>query len=322
MTYSRAIDANLARCSEGLRVIEDLFRFELSNETITKACKALRNQLKEYGESCGANRSRMSLINARSTGTDVRANDIVPKRKDIMDIITANIKRCTEACRVLEECSDWKNASRIRYALYDLEQEIWTNMMRRPLNGPGIYVISDNPEHLAHCAKEPFVPIVQYRNKTASKAAIYTVCQHLATELKTDALFIVNDHIDIAIAVAADGLHTGQDDLPISLIRAQFGQCKIIGRTTHNIEQGKAAEADGADYVSIGPIWDTPSKPNRPGIGMDYLAKNHELDIPCVAIGGINLTNIHEVAQHQPPLIGAIRATQDLNTLWQAANKK
>ena len=313
MSYFRIIDANLARLSEGLRVIEDVCRFELSSALLTRSCKSIRDQVK-----ITYHHFPMSeLINSRSTGTDVRAKSTVPSRDSLKDLLTANIRRATQACRTLEECTQNQSFTHIRYDLYHLEQCIWKALSKARLKGPGIYVISDSPEHLIACAKKNYVPIVQYRNKSSSKHDIFEQCQSLANELKKiNVLFIVNDHVDIAISVNADGVHVGQDDMPIPFIRNILGQTKIIGRTTHSISQGISAAKDGADYVSVGPIWDTPSKPNRSGIGFDYLKEAHQLPIPFVAIGGINKDNIHAIAPHHPPLIGAIRATDQVDALW------
>ena len=123
------------------------------------------------------------------------------------------------------------------------------------------------------------------------------------------------------MAVGADGVHLGQDDLPTEVVRRQLGMTKLIGRTTHSFKQGQIAKAAGADYISVGPIWDTPSKPGRPGIGFDYLETAHRLDIPYVAIGGINLTNIDDILHHNPPLIGAIRSISTIEELWKKIKK-
>jgi thiamine-phosphate pyrophosphorylase len=314
----QVIDANLARCSEGLRVIEDLARFEWSDATLTQQCKALRTELKNITK---RHFNRVQLINARSTHTDTRANDTIVPRTTQQDVLTANFKRCTEACRVLEEITSIQDFSSLRYNIYNLEQTFMASLHRIPLNGPGIYVIGDNPDHLIECSKKDYVPIIQYRNKTASKSDIHTTCNNIAKEIQANnTLFIVNDFVDIAIACHADGVHIGQDDIPIKHIRNILGQSMIIGKTTHNLEQGIDAEKTGADYVSIGPIWDTPSKPNRPGIGIKYLKKASQLNIPFVAIGGINTKNVHEILEYSPPLIGAIRATKNIENIWNKIN--
>ena len=132
---------------------------------------------------------------------------------------------------------------------------------------------------------------------------------------------IINDDVNLVKELQSDGVHLGQDDLPTEVVRRQLGMTKLIGRTTHSFKQGQIAKAAGADYISVGPIWDTPSKPGRPGIGFDYLETAHRLDIPYVAIGGINLTNIDDILHHNPPLIGAIRSISTIEELWKKIKK-
>jgi thiamine-phosphate pyrophosphorylase len=311
--FKRLMDANLSRLAEGLRVVEDVLRFELSHDALVETCKGIRNRIKiayrgvNYGD----------LVNARYLGTDVRAKSTVPKRHDWDELITANIKRVTEACRCLEEASDDPVFTQIRYDIYDLEGRIWAIFKRVPIKGPGIYVISDDPAHLIAMAKKPYVPIVQYRAKSRQKSEVYVACQQIAADLRgEDVQFVVNDYVDIAMAVQADGVHLGQDDLPTPVVRAQLGPIPLIGRTTHSLDQGHCAVAEGADYVSVGPIWETPSKPDREGIGFDYLCQAASLGIPFVVIGGINTENIHEVLPYSPGLVGAIRSTHAIDDLW------
>ena len=97
--------------------------------------------------------------------------------------------------------------------------------------------------------------------------------------------FLINDYLDIARLVDADGIHTGQDDISIADMRRLWSPDKIYGRTTHSLEQGMLARDQGASYVSVGPIWATPTKPDRPAIGFEYLQRVHELHLPFVAIG-------------------------------------
>ncbi|MGC6367017.1 MAG: thiamine phosphate synthase [Candidatus Marinamargulisbacteria bacterium] len=314
-TYHRLIDANLARVAEGLRVIEDICRFELSAVALVTECKACRDQLKAVAQTF----NHTQLVNARSVGNDVRANAPVPDRQNLRGLLIANIRRATEGCRSLEESTNNQQFSALRYAIYTLEHHIMTALQRRPLTGPGIYVVSDDPNHLIECAKKPFVPIVQYRNKAADKATIYSACKTLREQIAADdALFMINDHVDIAIACQADGIHVGQDDIPTPIIRSMIGETCLIGRTTHTFEQGQHAAMEGADYVSVGPIWETPSKPDRAGIGLDYLKNAHQLGIPYVAIGGIGMAQLPTVMAYDPPLLGAIRAAKSIDELWQA----
>jgi len=158
------------------------------------------------------------------------------------------------------------------------------------------------------------VSLIQLRDKEATKKELLKKAKTMKNiSRKYDIPFIVNDFIDIAISVDADGLHTGQDDLPLTVIRDLLGPHKILGRTTQTLEQGLYAQKEGADYVSIGPIWETPSKPGRKGIGFSYLENaKSKLKIPYVAIGGINKKNIDRVLSHTPPLIGLIRDFENI----------
>jgi len=102
-------------------------------------------------------------------------------------------------------------------------------------------------------------------------------------------LFIVNDYADIARAVDSDGVHLGQDDLPVRSARKILGKDKIIGKSCSNLPQAKRAEEEGADYIGIGPVFTTPAKPGSRGIGLNIFEKaKREIKIPFFAIGGID----------------------------------
>jgi thiamine-phosphate pyrophosphorylase len=242
----------------------------------------------------------------------MRAKELPTKRKDITTLLTANCKRITEGLRVLEEYTGNAEFNAIRYDMYEIEKDLCLTHLKPPLKH-GIYMISDSPNIIKQ-GIEWGVSLIQLRKKEASKAEIYRLACEIAPLFQnTDIPFIINDHIDIAIDIDADGLHTGQDDIPIPIQRELFGPHKIIGRTTHSLEQGLCAEKDGADYVSVGPIWDTPSKPGRPGIGVEYLKNaTSSLNIPFVAIGGINSETVSEILPYSPPFIGLIRDHQNI----------
>ncbi|MGC8764687.1 MAG: thiamine phosphate synthase [Brevinematia bacterium] len=146
------------------------------------------------------------------------------------------------------------------------------------------------------------IEILQYReknNKTMKEK--YFECLEISKIAKENGiLFIVNDYIDIAMAVDADGIHIGQDDIPVEVARKLLGHNKIIGVSTHCPEQAIKAVEDGADYIGVGPIFYTNTKENVVSpVGIEYLdfvAKN--FSIPFVAIGGIKETNIEEVLRH------------------------
>ncbi len=170
--------------------------------------------------------------------------------------------------------------------------------------------------------------VIQYREKNKEKRLKHEECLVLRrlTE-KRGCLFIVNDDLDIALAVKADGAHIGQDDLPLSAARALLGPDMIIGVSTHSPEQARAAVRGGADYIGVGPVYATRTKKDvcaAVGLGyLDYAAKN--VKIPFVAIGGIKLHNLPEVLAHgarcaamvteitgAPDIAAAVRAASEL----------
>jgi thiamine-phosphate pyrophosphorylase len=138
---------------------------------------------------------------------------------------------------------------------------------------------------------------VQYRDKRRSRRKIYEESIRLRKITKEfNAVFIVNDHADISLAVNADGVHLGQDDLPIGEARKIIGKDKIIGISTHNLEQAIEAKKEGADYIGFGPVFHTVTKDAGIPKGTETLQKiKSQVQIPVVAIGGINLKNCRSV---------------------------
>ena len=140
---------------------------------------------------------------------------------------------------------------------------------------------------------------IQYRDKERSRREIYQESIKLRSITKTfHAVFIVNDHPDITLAVDADGVHLGQDDLPLREARKIMGKDKLIGISTHNVKQAMDAEKEGADYIGFGPIFHTFTKNAGTPKGIDMLHQiKKQIRIPIVAIGGINLENIRSVLE-------------------------
>lgn len=145
------------------------------------------------------------------------------------------------------------------------------------------------------------VKILQYREKKLKAGEMLRQCRILRTLTReAGACFIVNDHIDLALLVDADGVHVGQEDLPVTEVRRLVGPEKIIGLSTHDPEQARAAVAAGADYIGVGPIFATFTKDDVCApVGFEYLdwVVAH-LNIPFVALGGVKRHNIAEVARH------------------------
>lgn len=168
-----------------------------------------------------------------------------------------------------------------------------------------IYAITDSNLSLGRPVTEVVnallragVRIIQYREKDKHAGEMLEECRRIreATR-KAGACFIVNDHVDIAMLVDADGVHVGQEDIPVADVRRLVGPEMIIGLSTHGPEQAAAAVAAGADYIGVGPLFATRTKRDvcQP-VGLDYLehvARSHS--IPFVAIGGIKRHNIAEL---------------------------
>jgi thiamine-phosphate pyrophosphorylase len=185
-----------------------------------------------------------------------------------------------------------------------------------------LYVVSDGrrehgdlPEFL-DAILEASVDIVQIREKDAEAGDVirWGMVFKEAAEAH-GALFIVNDRPDVALALDADGVHLGQEDLPPDVARSILGPDAIIGVSTHSPDQFDAAPPE-ADYLCAGPVWETPTKPGRPAAGLDfirYAAKSGE-GRPWFAIGGINEETLPEVIEAGASRIVVVRAvTQEAN---------
>ncbi|MGD9852968.1 MAG: thiamine phosphate synthase [Nitrospirales bacterium] len=166
----------------------------------------------------------------------------------------------------------------------------------------GLYLLLDAAladqavlEEALHEAVEAGVRIVQYRDKTNSMKDAYRKAKRLRELVPYGKmLFIVNDRCDLALAVEADGVHLGQEDLPVALARTILGKNRVIGLSTHHAEQVRAASQEKPDYLGFGPIFPTKSKTqHEPVVGVEGLANiRHLTTLPVFAIGGISASAI------------------------------
>lgn len=307
----RIIDASCNRIGEGLRVLEDVARFILNSQPLTQQLKTMRHNLvKELS------RPDTSLVSARDTDSDVGANsDQMVVQADLPALVTANAKRVQEALRVVEEMaklpevSTWlhsKNFETARFTLYALEKELLSRLLRRDKVSRlrGLYVIIDaetlgyrDEVKVAAQAISGGASTIQLRDKKRGKRELLQLAREIGKLCRdSNVLFIINDHLDIAMTVECDGLHVGQEDLPISLVRRELQVEKLIGISTHTVEQALDAQAQGADYIAAGSIYASPTRPDARVIGLAELRRIREVvTLPIVAIGGINRENIREV---------------------------
>jgi len=181
------------------------------------------------------------------------------------------------------------------------------------LRAARLYVISGDAEpetqaRMLRAAIDGGADVVQLRHKHAAPADLFETAVGLAKFARAHgALFIVNDYLDLAIQAGADGVHLGQDDLSAEASSAAWGG--LVGRSTHSLGQAVEAQAQGADYIGVGPLFATPTKPGRPPVGLDLPRQvARQVAIPWFAIGGIEATNLESVLGAGATRVAVVRA--------------
>lgn len=151
---------------------------------------------------------------------------------------------------------------------------------------------------------------VQLRAKNLSARDLFRLAKDLQAVCdRHGALFLLNDRVDVAAAADVDGVHVGQEDLPLREVRRIVGHRKLIGVSCHSSAQAMIAAGDGADYVSCGPLFATPTKPGRPATGMGLIAEYRKVvRIPFVAIGGLDESNVESVVRAGADRVAVVRA--------------
>jgi len=319
----RIIDANLNRATEALRVIEEIARFYLDNSCLCSKFKYLRHDIAAF-----IDKNYSELLESRDTAGDVGTTIVNNTEKtDIFDIYKANFKRLQQSLRTLAEYGqaegyDIAVFEKARYESYILEKNMFDELSKKlkikKLEDKKLYLVTDRSnfsstddflDAVASSLKGG-VQIVQLREKSAC-AKEFAQLGKKVKELCSlyDALFIINDRVDIAHIVNADGVHLGQDDIDIDSARHLLGKDAIIGLSTHEPEQALKAVAAGADYIGVGPVFETPTKPGRKSVGLEYVewaAKN--INIPWFAIGGINSENLDDVIKTGAARVAVVRS--------------
>ena len=327
---ARLIDANLDRAREGLRVVEDWCRFGLERDDLVISLKDWRQRLGQLHRDC--------YKQARSTATDPATGLDHPAQLDRhspRQVVAANCARVQEALRVLEEYGRSIDpplaaaSATIRYGLYDLEvtclQATAGSNRRHRLEDCNLCLITTPCVDLiarVQAALRSGVAMVQHRCKSGSDRDRFAEAGALADLCREHgALFIVNDRIDLALAVDADGVHLGQDDLPTSVARTLIGADRLLGRSTHTLEQVAQANRENCDYLGLGPVHSTAVKPDRTAIGTALVAEaTAASQRPIFAIGGINSSNLQQltaVGCRRVAVIGAIMGANDPATAAQ-----
>ena len=335
----RLADANLDRLGEGLRVLEDASRFLLNDAVLSKRLKTLRHTLvKDLGP------LEQELLSARRVAEDVGAPTTrrgASRHQDIPALVTANSRRVQESLRVLEEFSRVTGTplsgragsfEKARFEIYELEQQLVGRLLRhdKAARLKGIYLVLDTTAlkgrdemEVAAAAIHGGVKTIQLRDKQRSKAVVLTAARKLRDLCAAKGvLFIVNDHLDIALAVSADGLHLGQDDLPPAEAHRILPVDMLIGCSTHSMAEAVRAQANDADYVAMGSIYPTTSKEKYKLVGLETLRRTRSrVSVPLIAIGGINHTNVQEVMKAGADGVAVISAVLGADDVEKAARK-
>ena len=177
---------------------------------------------------------------------------------------------------------------------------------------------------IAEAALDGGATVIQLRKKSMPMREQYRLALALRTlTLAHEALLIINDHADLAIAADADGVHLGQDDLPPDAVRALPGfEGRLIGRSTHSLAQAQIAVHEGADYIAVGPVYPTPTKEGRPAVGTALVSRvAGVVDRPFVAVGGIDLDNAPALVDVGARAIAVVRAVYDAPDPAEAARR-
>jgi thiamine-phosphate pyrophosphorylase len=313
----RILDANLDRAREGLRIIEEWCRFGLNNAQFSGECKQLRQELATWHSP--------ELRAARDTLGDPGTQLTHPQeqqRADLKSLLQANFCRVEEALRVLEEYGKLYHPQmgsvfkQMRYRVYTLESRLLGYERQQRLLRSQLYLVTSPTKDLLSVVEAALaggLTLVQYRDKNASDGERLSYAQQLCRLChQYGALFLVNDRVDIALAVDADGVHLGQQDMPINAARQLLGPHKIIGSSTTNPEEMQRAIQGGADYIGVGPVYETPTKVGKPAAGLEYVryAAQHS-PIPWFAIGGIDVNNINDVILAGAERVAVVRALME-----------
>jgi thiamine-phosphate pyrophosphorylase len=233
--------------------------------------------------------------------------------------LQANLCRVQESLRVLEEYGKVYNpemamgAKQMRYQVYSLESQLLGWQRQQQLQAAQLYLVTAPCEHLlavVEAALQGGLRLVQYRDKQTDDILRYQNALQLSRLCRQyGALFIINDRIDLALAVDADGVHLGQQDLPVELARQWLGPGRLIGRSTTNPDQLQKAISENVDYIGVGPVYETPTKAGRPASGFSYVryAAEHA-PMPWFAIGGIDAENVADVVAAGAERVAVVRA--------------
>jgi thiamine-phosphate pyrophosphorylase len=308
----RILDASINRASEGLRVVEAYCRMGLGDAFLSSQLKQLRHDLTA---GC-ADIDSVSRLQSRDSVGDVGRNvqtDSEYERADFESLIRSNMSRVQQAARTIEEYSKSHFASvaraveQVRYQAYTIEKAVFSAAFNRTrFEEAHLYVLVDACGERCGFSKlqtlvgglvEGGVDLIQLRDKSLTDSELVAAGKLIGSitkESKTH--WAMNDRADLCVAASADGVHLGQDDLTVHEARMLLRPNQFIGVSTHSIEQAHQAVIDGADYIGVGPVFESQTKSFDSHVGVELVAEVvKEISLPAFAIGGIDATNVNDV---------------------------
>jgi thiamine-phosphate pyrophosphorylase len=306
----RAVDASANRAAEALRVLEDVLRFGLDDEHLTRLAKNLRHDLADVLSRHGLWQRTAARDVIGDVGVGVAAQAGLA-RGGLSDLVAANAARATQALRSLQECAAVVATEAaggfesIRYRVYTLERAALAAVRSVDrLADVSLCVLVDGGHDAVSFARlveslvEAGVRMFQIRDKSLP---VPLLAERVRTALgivrrggeAARPIVVVNDRVDVAAAVSADGAHVGADDLPVPLTRRVVGPGRLVGRTSHDVAEARAAVVDGADYLGIGPCFPSPTKSFADHAPPEFLRTVcREVSLPVFAIGGITVDRL------------------------------
>jgi len=327
----RIIDANINRLGEGLRVLEEFARLALNDIALTRQLKNMRHKLVNIDDEM-----QKQLLQARDAAGDVGSSmDAADedKSRDVSATIIANARRVQESLRVMEEIAktpglglDSEEYRKARFELYTIEKTLLFRILRQEKiqKLAGLYVVIDTEwlkgrSHIkiTERAIAGGAKVIQLRCKERSAREFLSIAMDLKKVCsEKDILFIVNDSLEVALAAGADGLHVGQDDLPAAVARKLLPIDMVLGCSVSTVDEAKKALADGADYLGVGAIFSTATKESAGVVGTARIKEiKKSVNLPMVAIGGINKDNLKEVIKagaDAAAVISAVLGAEDV----------
>ena len=324
---ARAIDANLNRARESLRVLDDYARFVRNDRTLTAVIKSLRHRLAESETALPPGLLLGSRDAAGDVGTTVGSASEYG-RAGPLAVAVANLKRLQESLRSAEEFGKIvseafaRAVEAIRYESYTLEKAFRSpTSLRERLHAARLYALLTGSQCVAALdwtiaeIAEGGVGVVQLREKTLPDRELIQRARAVRRwTADAKVLFIVNDRPDIARLCEADGVHLGQDDMTVADARRIVGTEALVGVSTHDMNQLKRAQLDGADYLGVGPTFPSKTKQFDEFPGLDFVRSAfHSTSLPAFALGGIDLTTVTQLAEAGcgRAAVGAALATAD-----------